>query len=150
MFELFLDGTVIEHLTKETVRYAVHRGNHSFETSSADMKAFLGILIVSGYSCVPRRRMFWENQSDSRNELIANSMRRDKFEEILRYIHAADNNNLDSSDKFAKVRPLLNIINERFIRFASAFGPKIVSIDESMIPYYGRHSSKQFIRSKPI
>lgn len=25
-----------------------------------------------------------------------------------------------------------------------------LSIDESMIPYYGRHSSKQFIRGKPI
>ena len=29
-------------------------------------------------------------------------------------------------------------------------GSEKYSIDEIMVPYYGRHSSKQYIRGKPI
>lgn len=150
IFQLFFDTITIGHLTKETVSYAIHRGHHTFTLSSAEMKAFLGILIVSGYNSLPRRRMYWENESDVRNELIANSMRRDRFEEIFRYFHAADNNNLDSNDRYAKVQPFLSLMNERFMKYGAPFGPTNISIDESMIPYYGRHPTKQFIRGKPI
>ena len=65
-------------------------------------------------------------------------------------MHVADNTNLNSSDKYAKIRPLLDVVNERFISYSTVFGPDIVSIDESMISYYGRHPCKQFIRGKPI
>lgn len=150
IFELFFDVSAIDYLTKETVRYAIHRGKHSFELRSEELKAFLGILIVSGYNTVPRRRMYWQNESDVRNDLIANSMRRDRFEEIFRFLHAADNNNITPDDKYSKVRPFLDILNGRFMSYGSPFGPKNISIDESMIPYYGRHPTKQFIRGKPI
>ena len=150
IFELYLDTVAIDLLTKQTVSYAVQKGAHTFSLSSSDMKAFLAILIISGYSTVPRRRMYWENESDVRNELIATSMKRDRFDEIFRYFHAADNNNLDSTDKYAKVRPLLSLLNNRFMKFGSVFGPTNVSIDESMVPYYGRYPSKQFIRGEPI
>jgi len=40
------------------------------------------------------------------------------------------------------------MLNERFVQNWPA--EQDVLIDESMVPYYGRHSSKQFIRGKPI
>ncbi len=70
-------------------------------------------------------------QPDVRNELIASSMWRNSFDEIIKNLHAADNTNLDKEDKFAKVRPILGILNERFL-------------------YYGGHPTKQSIRGKPI
>ena len=81
--------------------------------------------------------------------MIANSMRRDRFKEILKYIHAA-NYHLDSKDKYVKLRPFIDIINDRFLCFSSPFGLINISIDESIIPYYGRHQTKQFIRGKNI
>ena len=77
-------------------------------------------------------------------------MRRNRFDEIMRYFHAADNSSLDQEDKFAKIRPFLDIVNKKFLSFRSAFGPDNISINESMVPYYGRHPVKQFIRGKPI
>ena len=47
-----------------------------------------------------------------------------------------------------KVRPLMTMLNERFQLFWPVENE--LSIDESMVPYYGRHSTKQFIRGKPI
>jgi predicted glycosyl hydrolase (DUF1957 family) len=50
--------------------------------------------------------------------------------------------------RVAKVRPLLAMMNERFLRFFPQ--QAALSIDESMVPYYGRHGMKQFIRGKPV
>ena len=38
-----MDVVAIDHLTKERVKYAIHRGSHSFELDSTEMKTFLGI-----------------------------------------------------------------------------------------------------------
>ncbi|KAF2883764.1 hypothetical protein ILUMI_22409 [Ignelater luminosus] len=51
-------------------------------------------------------------------------------------------------DKFSKVRPLIDAMNQRFID--SAPQEECHSLDESMVPYYGRHGAKQFIRGKLI
>ncbi len=105
---------------------------------------------MSGYCCVPRRRLYWQKQPDVYNELIAGSMRRDRFDEIMMFLHAADNTKLPKNDKYAKVRPLLEIFNDNFLKYGEVFGRGNVSVDESMIPYFGRHPAKQFIRGKPV
>lgn len=147
-FELFFNHDVIMHIVKQSVIYAAQQGNMSFTLSDSDIYCFLGILILSGYSPVPRRRMYWENNEDTRNILVTKCMSRNRFEEILRYFHVADNTNLAPNDKMAKVRPLFDMLNKTFIQFAPI--EKEISIDESMIPYYGRHGCKQHIRGKPI
>lgn len=122
--------------------------NYRLELGNDEMYAFVAILYLSGYVPVPRRRMYWETRDDTHNLLASNSMRRNRFEEIFRFIHAADNSNLVANDKFSKLRPLLNILNNIFIRYAPISSN--LSIDESMIPYFGRNGCKQFIKGKPI
>ena len=115
------------------------------------MKVFLGILLLSGYNSVTRRRLYWSTELDTHNWLVSNSMRQNRFDEIMKYFHAADNTDIRKEDKFAKVLPFMDILNKNFLTFGTVFGPSnIISIDESMIPYYGRHPTKQFIRGKPI
>ncbi|XP_045101311.1 piggyBac transposable element-derived protein 3-like [Portunus trituberculatus] len=148
--ELFLDVLAIDHLVKQTVNYAVQNGKHSFALTSDEMKTFIGILLVSGYCCIPRHRLYWQRQPDVYNELIADSMRRDRFDEIMKYFHAADNTKLPKKDKYGKVSPLMEILNGNFLKYGEVFGPINISIDESMIPYFGRYPTKQFIRGKPV
>lgn len=112
------------------------------------MKLFLAVLLLSGYATLPRRRMYWEQQADVLNEAVSRAMPRKKFEDMLRYLHLADNKSLDKGDRFAKVRPLLAQLNERWLMFKPA--DSHLSIDESMIPYYGKHGAKQHIHGKPI
>jgi hypothetical protein len=82
------------------------------------------------------------------NEAVSTAMSCKKFEEILCYFHAADNGNLTQGDKFAKVRPLLAMLNERWRLYRPS--DCHLSTDESMIPYFGKHSAKQHIHGKPI
>ena len=74
-------------------------------------------------------------------------MSRNQFFEIKLFLHAADNQPLSES-RMAKVEPLYDLLNKKIQQFGIAH--EDLSIDESMVPYYGRHSCKQFIRAKLI
>ncbi|KAK9688078.1 Transposase IS4 [Popillia japonica] len=90
------------------------------EISDAEMKCLIGVLILTGYSGMSRRRMYWLRDIDAHNELVSNAINRDKIEYIiLAYIHNA----------------LLEENN---------------SVDEAMVLYFGCHECKQFIQEKPI
>ncbi|MGH0125931.1 UNVERIFIED_CONTAM: hypothetical protein FKN15_040156 [Acipenser sinensis] len=71
-----------------------------------------------------------------------------QFEDILAHFHCADNAKLIANDKLAKMRPLFDMMNTQF----TAHWPieQDLDVDEAVLANYGRHSAKQFIRSKPI
>ncbi|XP_070179144.1 piggyBac transposable element-derived protein 3-like [Littorina saxatilis] len=148
IFEMFFDDDVIDLMTTESIAYAAFKGNHTFTVSADEMRVFIAILLLSGYSTVPRRRMRWSHDKDIHNIAASEAMTRDRFEEILRYLHLKDNTRLDPEDRMSKVRPLLSMINERCLN--NFVKQQSLSIDESMVPYYGRHGCRQFIRGKPI
>ena len=142
LFELFMIDKLIDHICKETNAYAAQKGNHTFKIELNELKSFLAVLLLSGYIPYPRRSIYWEMSSNSRNLLTRN-----RFLDVLQYLHLADNNNLNPSDKFSKVNPLFKMIIENCLHFIPE---KNVSIDESMVPYYGRHGCKQYIQNKPV
>lgn len=139
---------MVDHIVTSSIEYARQSGNHNFQLSREEVKLYLAILFTSGHVPLPRRRMYWEQSSDVNNMAISTAMTVNRFDEIMRYLHVADNNNLDANDKLAKVRPLFTLLNERFLEFYPM--EENLSVDESMVPYYGRHSAKQFIRGKPV
>ena len=47
--------------------------------------------------------MFWERKEDCHNVLALTLMTKNEIKECKRYLHTADNDNLDPEDKFAKV-----------------------------------------------
>ena len=148
VFEFFFDDEVIELIIRFSKTYAVDKGAHQFRVTMEEMRAFLAVLLLSGYATVPRRRMYWEKLPDVNNEAVSSTLSQHRFEEILRFLHLADNNNLAKEDKFAKISPLASLLNEKWL----AHFPKenFLSVDESMVPYYGRNGLKQHIHGKPI
>lgn len=146
-FECLFDERIIKMLVDYTNIYATQK-NHEGNVTVTEMKCFIGILLYSGYVVVPRRYMYWENASDCGMPIVFNSLSRDRFTYIMSYLHCCDNSNLNANDKFAKIRPLFDMLNEIFLAFAPH--EENHSIDEGMVPYYGGHPCKQYIRGKPI
>lgn len=145
---LFIDDKIVEHIMYSSNIYAAQKGNVTHQMSKDEFYAMLGIFILSGYNQGPNRRMFWEFQEDCHNQLISQSMRRNRFEEITRHLHFQDNTKLDQNDKLTKLRPLIAHFNKKFADLAPT--EKNTCGDESMIEYYGHCSLKQFIKGKPI
>ena len=105
-------------------------------------------MLHTGYHKVPSRKIIWELMGDCRNNFIVDAIRRDTLEAVMTNIHFADNTDADD-DKFYKVRPIFNNLNKS-AEWLLPDSESLYSVDETMVPYYGRHSCKQFIRGKPV
>ncbi len=133
-FALFF-GALYEHLRLEIIRYGSQFAP-GFQLSIGQMKQVLGIHLLSGCQPVPKRHHYWMTPEDVHHPFVASPMPRNRFEEIWHFFQCANNDVLDSTDKMAKLRPVMDILNGKF--------------DEAMVEYFGRHGCKQAIRSKLI
>ncbi|KAB0805083.1 hypothetical protein PPYR_02053 [Photinus pyralis] len=137
------------HLVDQSMLYAQQHNRHDFVVSSDEIRAFIGILLLTGYHKLPRERLYWGLDEDIRIDAVSRCLSRNRFEEIKRYLHLADNSTANSSnDKMHKVRPLMNLINKNFQQWGVFH--QDLSVDEAMIKYFGHHPAKQFIRGKPV
>ena len=139
---------MVEHITEQTNLYAVRDKNcQNFHVDEGEMRKFLGLLLISGYHSVPSENDYWSTSEDLAVPIFPKTMSRDRFRSIKRYLHVADNSNLVDS-KVAKVLPLVEMLRKRCQ--ANGTFHEYLSIDESMIPYHGHHSAKQFLKNKPV
>ena len=121
------------------------KGDVSFSTNPEEIKCWLGILTSLSF---PRGRVMWEYHFESYLPSVSNSMRRNRFEILKAHAHFSDNTKLTKDDIFTKTRPLVTMLNERFLQYAIL--DERLCVDESVITYFGRHGPKQFLRGKPI
>ena len=75
-------------------------------------------------------------------------MSRNRFDEIMKDVHLSDNSSLDPNEKFSKVRPLLDKLNEQCL--SNYLPQQTVSTDESVVPYFGRNGCMQFMKNNPV
>ena len=126
-----------------TNQYAAKR-NRLGDCNKNEMLVFIAILLLSVYVVVPRRKMYWQGENDSHNELVSNAISRYRFDFVMTNLHVYNSDELDKSDCFRKIRELLCMLDECFKNFAPHEHHH--STDESMVPYFGRRGCKQFIK----
>ena len=96
---------------------------------------------------MPGEKDYWSTKPSLSVPIFSQVMSRNRFQEIKRYFHLADNENLTES-KTAKVDPTDDELLKNYQQ--CGIFDKLLSIDESMLPYRGHFSIKQYIRNKPI
>lgn len=94
LYELFLDEEIIDLMRTETEKYALFLNYENPNITASDLKAFLGILLLSGYNNLPGKILYWDSLHDMRIQMVYETMRRERFSTIMRFrfIHFADNN----------------------------------------------------------
>ena len=105
------------------------------------MKNFIGLIFLSGYNIRLAERDYWSVDPDLRCDTLCETMSRNRFFEIKPFRSL-------SESRMTRVDQLYDLPNEKIQQFGIAH--EDLSINESMGPYYGRQSSKQFIRAKSI
>lgn len=148
---LFFSDEVLMMIKAFTEKYAAEKNDPHFRVSLNELKVFFSIILLSGYVKCRSKRMYWECASDTHNIAISSAMTRNRFEDIMKYFYDKDTSSfLSSGDKCAKVRPVINKLNELFIKFS----PNDIKgdVDEAMIPYFGKYGGalKQSMRNKPV
>ena len=133
-------------ICRQSIIYAQQKSLPYDQVNPENFKVFLSILVLSGFNRLQCRKLYWSKSYEVGNELVKTSMSRKIFEQLLRCLHFTDNMVINN-DRFYKVRPLFDHMNKVCGTVKSA---EYSSVDEIMVPYYGRHGEKQFIREKPV
>ena len=147
IWDLMMDE-IVDLITYNTNDYAKSKNDPYFTVTKTEIRNFIGILLLSGYHNIPQIALMWDSDSDCGIADVKACMTRNRFWRIKKYIHFCDNERLDKDDKFAKVRPLFQLLNKKVKQFGSL--DNTYSVDEQMIPYTGMHSAKQTNREKTI
>ena len=158
--QLILDDEFFEEAVAETNRYASQclegisrkrRGMAEWTpVDAAEMKKFFGLLFLMGLNDRPAIRLYW-----STHRLLPSFhgkvMSRNRYQDILRYLHVVDNrSSQDSSatqDALWKLRPF---VDRLLSRFKALFEPgKELSLDEGTCPFKGRVGFRTYNPKKP-
>ena len=132
----------------QSMKYATQQNRHGFDLKPYQLQRFLGFLLFTGYHKLPREDMYWENADDYNIRIVTNAMTRQTFKDIKHNLHLSDNASVKKDDKLYKVREYADMLNSKFAKFG-VFSHSL-SIDEQMIPYFGRHSCKMFMKGKSV
>ena len=153
----FITDEIIDFMVRETNRYAEQYFQTHEITSRSKFRQWkpttdqemlkLGIIIQMGLVQMPKLSHYWSSSQLYGSEIIRNSMSRERFELLLKFWHFSNNDNKNSNqDRLFKLKPLLDLLRARF---SSVYIPgSVVTIDETMVPWQGRLSFKQYIPGK--
>ena len=122
-----------------------------FDTCVEEMQAFFGFIIAMGVVRMPEFDDYWSTDPIFRNSWFSSIFSRDRFKQILRYLHCADNSKRPDRNapgyKLFKVQALIDTLN---LSFRNLYTPKQnLSIDESMVGTKCRVSFIQYMPKKP-
>ena len=156
-FLLIFTTAILQWIVDQSNQYASQCMGDRFDTwqqiTIEEMKAFMGFMILMGVVKLPSLADYWKRDEIFHYAPIASRITRDRFFDIQRYLHFADNSTLaalgaDGYDRLGKIRPIIDMINEQLLMLYHPH--KEVSVDEAMIPFKGRSSMKQFMPKKPV
>ncbi len=148
IFETFFSDEIFDLIIQQSKIYASQKNNLKFSVNKDELRSFIGILLLSGYHRLPQEDMYWEQAADVGVPIVYQSMPKNRFREIKKYLHLNNNSNIDKNDKMFKVTPYFNILRENFQRYGIFHSH--LSIDEMMVKYYGKHPVKMYMKGKPI
>lgn len=150
VFRNFLDEHLIDNVVFQTNLYAVQNEKRFEPLQSSELYAFLGLTVLFGCHKLPALRDYWSTDPDLAVPIVPETMTRDRYFGILSNLHLADNKAMptDNKDKLYKVRPLINMLNAKYLSLRSP--SRWQSIDESMVLFKGRSSIKQYNPMKSI
>lgn len=159
-FELFLTHDVLQFIIDCTDAYANKqiRENPNSNRSAwscptmPEMKAFLGLTFLMGIIVKPDVKSYWTADC-LEVPYFAKVLSRDRFQQIMRYLCFRDPNvhvpavGERDYDSLYKVRFVIDAFNRQM---KEQYVPRRqVAVDESIIPFKGRVSFKQYNPNKP-
>lgn len=155
-FELLFNKKVLHLICSQTNIYAQQRILIKPDPAwkpllPAELKAWIGCLLAMGLNKKPNLQKYWDKTW--KLSMVADRFTRDRFFAIKKYLHLADNSTMidrksPNADRLAKVRPLMNLLQENF---RSHYDPgQYLTVDEDICKFKGRNLMKQYLRAKII
>jgi len=122
-------------------------------TSTEEIKALLGVMIIMGIHQLPHLANYWSSDPILSVSSVSQVLSSKRYKKLIENIHLNDNTQVAPKgqpgyDKLHKVRPLITKLNDSFGKPYKH--SNTLAVDESMIAFKGRSSIKQYMPMKPV
>ncbi|XP_003740690.1 piggyBac transposable element-derived protein 4-like [Galendromus occidentalis] len=153
----FFDKDLVRMIVAETNRNAKNyidantigrssRAQRWEDTSSDEIEKFFGIVLYMGLVPYPSIPDYWSTNDLYGNRIVATTMSRNRFQLLLRFVHFSNNQKENASGRSSKFIRVLEALQDKFC-LAYTPGDMLV-VDETMVPFRGRLSFRQYIPGK--
>ena len=118
-----------------------------------EIKTFIAIHILMGIHTLPELRNYWSSDNLLGVRAVANLVTKTRFKKLTENIHCNDNTKAVSRgeagcDRLHKLRPVIDDLNSCL---KEVYIPScVMSVDQSMVPFKGCSSMKQYMPMKPV
>ena len=145
--QCFLPPTLIITIVNNTNLYAaVKQAPAGWVTTPGEVWRFIAVHIFMGIIDLPYLHMYWE--AGWRQPYVVNAFSRDRFKELLRYFHIAEPTTPGVKRTVdEKIKPLYDHCLATFPEYFTP--PETLTLDETMVRFKGRSSSKTVIKGNP-
>lgn len=157
-FRYFFDLPLLQAIVEETNLYETQNPCvDDFETSHMkpwniltvdEFEIFLGLSILMGHVRKGELKSYWSTDPLIHTPIFRQLMPRDRYIQILRYLHFHDNQDEaeDSDHPLVKIKFVIDYLQRKF--FEALIPGKNLCIDESLLLWKGRLRFKQYIPLK--
>jgi len=112
-------------------------------TNKFKIKKLFGLPIWMGLVKLPEIKLYW-SKDPTFAQSFPPSMPRNRFELLLQMLHFVNNKNANFENRLYKITLIIDKLKENYAKYYDP--PKMVCIDESIIPFRGRVVFKQYIK----
>lgn len=145
-FEKFINDDCLQNIVENSNLYSTTQRGKSLDTTVPEIREFIGIELLMGLVSMNAYTDYWSN--NLRYDQIADVMSLKRYQALRRYLHFVEEENADKSDRYYKIRPILEHVRKNCLAVEHE---QRFSIDEMMVPYKGTRagSRRQYIKNKP-
>jgi len=120
----------------------------SWEITVDELSAFIGFMLLMGIVHLPSIADYWKRDEVCHYAPVARRISRNRFFDIQRYLHFADNSTLAApgTPEYKRLGKIQPIIDSLLGRFQAVYNlHRDVSVDEAMVAFKGRSTLKQYM-----
>jgi len=135
VLKLFLTTLLLQSIVTQSNLFAASKGA-TLDLHVEELQAFIGINVAMGMLKLPQIRDYWATDDIISTPWFPSIMSRDRFVEILRYLHLVDTSlqkkkGEDGYDVLFKIRPLIDHFSAVFPCYYEP--AQQLSVDEMMV-----------------
>ena len=135
-FLFYFTDEVIQEIANQSALYSIQvKPEKPSKITTTDVKKFLAVSMYMSLVKLSYTRNYWS--ADFRIPQVADTMTLNRYEELKRFLHFADNMSETGDDRITKIRPLVEKLRKRYKKVQME---EHIIVDEQIVPFKAQRS----------
>ena len=135
-FQKFITPKLIDEIVAQTNLYSFQKKHKNIKTSLSEIMVLIVMSIKMGIVSLSSYANYWSREL--RYPPVVEVISRNRYQELIRYLHFVDNTTVNKRNKLGKIKPVIEAVRNECIKIEPE---EFQNIDEQIIPSKTKFSS---------